>query len=72
MLVTLTNDFHNRETRCRVGTMTAGNARRIRERLCGSDDCCCADNDLRTRGRQPERLIIEGRPDGTVTVERDD
>ena len=72
MLVTITNDFHNTEARCRLGVLQPRTVKRIRDALCGSDDCKCGGN-LSERGRQPKTddghsIGIEPRWDNTVRV----
>lgn len=54
-IITLSNDFHNTESRVRPVEITEGRykgwhkiskrtARRLHNELCGSDDCCCGDS----------------------------
>ena len=51
-LITLTNDFHATSARTHSGRVSEPTARRIRNALCGSADCCCATSSLGTRGQQ--------------------
>jgi hypothetical protein len=62
MLVTLTNDFHNTSIRVRLGHITERNANRVRNNLCGMDDCTCSTSELGTRGKQQhnsQEILIE-------------
>mgnify|MGYP003641208767 CR=1 FL=1 len=65
-LITLTNDFHGTSTRTHSGRVSEPTARRIRNALCGSADCCCATSSLGTRGEQD--ATIEEMGDGSFHV----
>jgi len=62
-LIEISNDFHHTSSRVRVGRMSESNAKRVRNRLCGSAECCCSQSELGTRGPQRtedgQEIVIE-------------
>jgi hypothetical protein len=71
MIITITNDFHNSEARCRPtdsGWLTHRQVRRIRRTLCGIDGCTCGGT-LSERGRQEYEVCdVDTRPHAPYEV----
>jgi len=61
-LATISNDFHNTQTRTKLGHKTETQMRAIKRRLCSASGCTCSDA-IGSRGKQIQpdgrKLVID-------------